>query len=288
MSLFVRPLRPRPLLVEAVILVALATSAVAMPGTPASAGKEASLRLVSLSAHPDLVSANDVLVEAEVPRDQPLSEVRLTLNGTDVTGSFRTDANTHTLSSYSEDHANGDIHMIVHQFSTRARLAAANGDADNQVMLVEDDRFGGFSLTSPVLRDALTSMDQWLSTIVNDHSTATGHRKVVQDKPTGLTDACWSRDAAHRKIVQPLSPDNRGECGQLFPVNPTPRLVAGAALTDDVVTCHRKPIDWTDYHVSFTAAERRQLQDVFTSGVCDWTKPGVGQQPLRGTWLTFN
>jgi hypothetical protein len=190
--------------------------------------------------------------------------------------------------AYSEDSPNGDIHMIVHQFATRARLTAANGDADNQVMLVEDSRFGGFDLSSPALRDALTSMDQWLTTLVNDHAAVTAHQKVVRDKPAGLTDACWSRDAAHRKIVQPLTADNQGECGQLFPVNATPRLVAGAPLTDDVVTCHRKPVDWNDYQVSFTPAERRQLQDIFSSGVCDWTKPGIGQQPLRGTWLTFD
>ena len=25
----------------------------------------------------------------------------------------------------------------------------------------------------------------------------------------------------------------------------------------------------------------------FPDGVCDWTRPGVGQQPLTGTWLSF-
>jgi len=55
-----------------------------------------------------------------------------------------------------------------------------------------------------------------------------------------------------------------------------------------VVTCHRKAIDWTDYSVDFSPAERRRLAEIFPSGVCDWTKPGVGQQPLRDTWQTFN
>ena len=67
--------------------------------------------------------------------------------------------------SYSEDAANGDIHMITHGYATRARLEAANGDAHNQVFLIEDGRYGGFSLTSPTLRYALTSMDAWLTAL---------------------------------------------------------------------------------------------------------------------------
>ena len=50
--------------------------------------------------------------------------------------------------SYTDNREGGDIHMIVHQFSTRARLAVANGHADNHVMNVgglwgfTDDRPG--------------------------------------------------------------------------------------------------------------------------------------------------
>jgi hypothetical protein len=34
-------------------------------------------------------------------------------------------------------------------------------------------------------------------------------------------------------------------------------------------------------------AETR-LQGLFAGGVCDWTKPGVEQQRLIGTWVTFD
>jgi hypothetical protein len=186
--------------------------------------------------------------------------------------------------SYSEDAANGDIHMMTHGFATRARLEAANGAADNQVFLVEDSRYGGFSLSSPTLRYALTSMDRWLTAVVGDDRSLPAHQRVVRNRPADLTDACWSRDAQPRKIVQPITAGNAGECGQLFPAYSTPRLVAGAPLTDDVVTCHRKRIEWSDYRLAFTAAERARLSEIFPSGVCDWSKPGVGQQPLRGTW----
>ncbi|TDE11470.1 DUF6351 family protein [Jiangella asiatica] len=190
--------------------------------------------------------------------------------------------------SYSEDATNGDIHMMTHGFATRARLEAANGDADNQVFLVEDSRYGGFSLNSPTLQYALTSMDQWLTALMADGSALPAHQRVVRNKPADLTDACWSRDAQPREIVQPITPDNAGECGQLYPAHSTPRLVAGAPLTDDVVTCHRKDVEWSDYEVDFTPAERARLLEIFPSGVCDWSKPGVGQQPLSDTWQVID
>ena len=28
-------------------------------------------------------------------------------------------------------------------------------------------------------------------------------------------------------------------------------------------------------------------EEIFPEGVCDWSKPGVGQQPPKGTWQSF-
>ena len=54
------------------------------------------------------------------------------------------------------------------------------------------------------------------------------------------------------------------------------------------MTCRRKPIDPSDYRVTLSPAEHRRLALIFPDGVCDWTRPGVGQQPLQDTWLTFD
>jgi hypothetical protein len=43
---------------------------------------------------------------------------------------------------------------------------------------------------------------------------------------------------------------------------------------------NRHPKDITPQQVS-------RLQNVFPNGVCDWSKPGVEQQPLAGTWQFF-
>ncbi|MFF4828496.1 DUF6351 family protein [Streptomyces sp. NPDC001312] len=70
----------------------------------------------------------------------------------------------------------------------------------------------------------------------------------------------------------------------MYPAYPTPRLVAGAPLTDDVVACRRKPVNAADYAVDFSTAELRRLREIFPTGVCDWSKAGYGQRPLNGTW----
>jgi hypothetical protein len=62
--------------------------------------------------------------------------------------------------------------------------------------------------------------------------------------------------------------------------------VAGAGVAADVVKCRLKAIDPADYRVAFTAKERAR-HAIFPGGVCDWSRPGVGQQPLAGTWLSF-
>jgi len=39
--------------------------------------------------------------------------------------------------------------------------------------------------------------------------------------------------------------------------------------------------------VAFNDAEWARLNAIFPTGVCDWSKPGVEQQDLEGTWLSF-
>jgi hypothetical protein len=40
-----------------------------------------------------------------------------------------------------------------------------------------------------------------------------------------------------------------------------------------------------DYAVTIAGADLARLQTIFPGGVCDWSKPGAGQEPLRGTYL---
>jgi hypothetical protein len=64
-------------------------------------------------------------------------------------------------------------------------------------------------------------------------------------------------------------------------------MEAGGPLANNILKCQLKPVSASDYAVQFTAAELADLQSIFPGGVCDWSKPGVGQQPSV-TWSAFN
>ena len=78
----------------------------------------------------------------------------------------------------------------------------------------------------------------------------------------------------------------RGACNELDPPHAGLRLVAGGPLSNDVFKCRLKPIDYGDYAVEFTDAEKRRLESIFDQGVCDWSRPGV-HQAVNRTWLSY-
>lgn len=190
--------------------------------------------------------------------------------------------------AYNDDAPGGDIHLRYHSFSLRERLVRANGNADNQVMWVEDSRFGLYSSASPVLASALAKMDEWLVNLSRDTSRAPAALKVKRAKPTDLVDACWTRQKdGYQKIVEPQTRTG-GQCSGIYPPAPFPREVAGSSVRSDIIKCQLKPVDPVDYTVAFTAGQWSRLQSLFSGGVCDWTKPGIEQQGLAGTWISFD
>jgi hypothetical protein len=188
--------------------------------------------------------------------------------------------------TYYDDLPRGDVHLRFQSFSTRARMESANGHSDNFVMLHHDRRYGAFSTTSPILREGLDQMGEWLMALAADASTDALVVKLRRAKPAGLVDACWTREEVPQKIVGRLEYQS-GRCDEIYPAHSYPRGVAGSPIADDIIKCQLKPIDPADYEVSFTVDEMSRLKAIFAGGVCDWSEPGVGQQPLVGTWLSF-
>ena len=187
--------------------------------------------------------------------------------------------------AYRDDVPHGDVHMRYHSFSTRERLLKANGHADNHVMLT-DDRKWGDSLRAPVLAEALSQMDQWLTALAEDTSNDPKIVKVRRAKPADLVDACWTRDDKPQKIVENgdvwIGPLRGAVSGELVPARRGRRAVAS-----DVIKCQLKPISASDYKVTFTADEMARLRRIFPGGVCDWSKPGVEQQPAERQLADF-
>lgn len=184
-----------------------------------------------------------------------------------------------------------ETHSRFHSFSIRQRLVDANGNFNNQVMLIENGQNppvgnGLFSDTSPVLSHALTQMDEWLTNLSTTTTQPPSLGQIQQAKPSDLVDACFT-NLGTVKIAQLQVYQGDTTCNQLYPAFSIPKLVAGEPLENNVIKCQLKPIDPVDYKVSFTAGEQAQLKSIFPQGVCDYSVPGVGQRPTEGTWQFF-
>ena len=182
----------------------------------------------------------------------------------------------------------GDFHDSFRSLETRARLLAANGTANNHVILMapatdlESALLGAKAPYRQITIKAVLQMDHWLDAISRDGSAAPLPEKIVEDKPVDLVDACWS--STGEKIAGPGIFESTGRCGQLYPIHADPRIAAGAPLSDDVLKCALKPFSVNDYGQRLSADQTSRLEIVFPQGVCDWSRLGVGQQVTRATW----
>jgi hypothetical protein len=178
----------------------------------------------------------------------------------------------------------GDIHDRQRDFTIRARLEKANGRSDNEVIWLAGRGENYQTLKVDLVSLSLDTMNQWLDKIAADPAPLSTE-KVARNKPTEAVDACW--DADGNRIAEPASFSSQGKCNTLYPVHGEPRLAAGAPLTNDILKCQLKPIDYGDYKVAFTSAQKARMATVFPSGVCDFTKPGVEQVGLKGTYQRY-
>jgi len=155
-------------------------------------------------------------------------------------------------------------------------------------MVVEDNRYGLYSNASPLLQRMILTMDRWITAINADTRRIRQIDKVVQNKPADLQEGCLTRDPSPAFIAQPQVRDAATMCESLYPSNSFPREVAGAAVAADIIKCRTKGLNRGDYAVAFSDAQWARLQAIFPDGVCDWTRPGLQQQDLAGTWLRFD
>jgi hypothetical protein len=166
---------------------------------------------------------------------------------------------------YNDD---GGYHYQWFHFAMRERMAQANGDTANHVM------WRG----NPVPFDnAWSTFIAWVEAIRADSSNLSAREKVTRDKPAAAVDGCWA--SATQFIAEPQTFGRlpASQCNTLFPSYAFPRYVAAGPLAASNIKCQLKPVDQNDYAVSFTSAELTRLHNIFSDGVCDWSKPGVNQ-----------
>lgn len=175
----------------------------------------------------------------------------------------------------------GLAHDYAHAYWVEDRLQRSQGHTDNRVMW--------FGLT-PLIGDLTWSvegfeaMDRWLGAVEKDHRKVPLATKVAQRRPADVTDRC-----ANVPGIELLSGPNGPLC-QLPLVQThfsSPREVAGGQVTNDQNICVLKPLVRSDIDATLTEPQWLALQEVFPTGVCDWSRPGVGAEQRNQTWLTF-
>ncbi len=105
---------------------------------------------------------------------------------------------------------------------------------------------------------------------------------ITGNKPAEATDACYDLQGklvyrgsdAWNGILDGQAP---GECTQAFPLYGTSRTVAGAPIEGGVYDCARKSVDTALADGTYApwlpdAAQIAQLKQIFTEGVCDYSR----------------
>ena len=176
------------------------------------------------------------------------------------------------------------IHYIWRSYSERARIDADNaGNHGNQVIW----RYGTALLPSTAAQvnavtvQSLLTMDSWLSSLntsapkewMNAERT---QAQVVAARPAAAVDLCYlTGDTAFATKVFDMA---RCDADARLAKHESPRQVAGGPLVENILKCQLKPLVFGDYTgVTFSSAQQSRLTAAFPGGVCDWSKPGVGQ-----------
>jgi uncharacterized tannase-like protein DUF6351 len=172
------------------------------------------------------------------------------------------------------------IHYIWRSFAERDRLDQEGGGHGNQVMW----RFST-GLTAPAFltTQSFLMMDTWLSALVGTTPKAfvndeNAPADVLTAKPAAAFDFCYL--TVDTGFLTPVTDQATCDADPKLVPHKSPHQVAGGARAENILKCALKPLSFSDYSgIVFTAGQQTRLQAVFPGGVCDWTQPGIGQQP---------
>jgi hypothetical protein len=168
------------------------------------------------------------------------------------------------------DHAGPDpgiAHDYAHSWWIRDRLDRAQGHHGNFVLWYGPTPLVGGPRWPT---KALIAMDEWLAAVEHDHSGVPRAQKIVDDRPGDVRDKCVAKACESYAATRYSSP----------------RQEAGGSELNDTDKCRLKPLRRDDYSVTFADADWAKLEQAFPDGVCDWSRPGVGQQENL-SWLTY-
>ncbi len=180
---------------------------------------------------------------------------------------------------YLEEHL--DMHNSHQSFASRQRIRDFRGDSDNQVIWFTDATPAPMFDQTP---EAFEVMDEWMTNIMENPELG-----VAGNKPDRAVDRCF--DTGGSEIASGddvwggiLDDGSLGTCAAMFPVYGTSRIVAGGPFKGSIFKCHLKPVAQAiadgDYGVwTPSPLEQSMLEQIFSTGVCDFSLPDVGLPP---------
>jgi hypothetical protein len=166
-----------------------------------------------------------------------------------------------------------DMHNSRQSFSARQRLIDARGNADNQAIWI------GVLPHDPTPK-AFQVVDEWMANIRANPGLGVG-----RNRPASAQDLCFGAGgatiAAGSDVWDGILNDRApGACTELFPPFSSSRIMAGERIAGDTFKCLTVPVAaaigrgfYGD--VRFTREERARLEQIFPSGVCDYSLPAV-------------
>jgi hypothetical protein len=179
-----------------------------------------------------------------------------------------------------------DMHHSQASFASRARMIAAKGHADNQVIWFVRCDLDPVNLTEQCsydpTGDVLGIVDDWMVKLKGKSA-----QQVVKQKPAAAVDACFNEDGTSLysgpDAWNGIANDKpKGPCTTAFPIYSTSRIQAGGDIKGDIFKCALKPVakalrDGTYGGVQFTDDQRQRLNTIFPTGVCDYRQADVGK-----------
>jgi len=177
-----------------------------------------------------------------------------------------------------------DMHHSHQSFATRQRMLDVDDDAGNQVIWFTDARPAVAFDQTPM---AFAVIDEWMANIE-----AHPDRTVAENRPPAAVDACFATNgtliASGDDVWNGILDDEQaGACTQQFEVYSSSRRVAGGPYRGGVFKCQLQPVTDAVAAGAYgawapTAEEITRLQQIFPTGVCDWTQPDIGR-PTAGS-----
>ncbi|TMQ12261.1 MAG: hypothetical protein E6J91_21245 [Deltaproteobacteria bacterium] len=177
------------------------------------------------------------------------------------------------------------IHHVWRSFALRARLDAANGNHANHVMWRYQPVLVAVQSPDPatasLAMQSFLMMDQWLSAMKADASSMALENKIAAHRPDAAFDFCNKlSDPTHSvRVTDSAICDS----DPLLKPHASPRQIAGGPLAENILKCQLRPINRADYNpIGLSDDQFNRLNAVFPDGVCDFSRPGVGQQDAVG------